>query len=63
MAREKLAALKAGLEARDLAILELALEGLSQAEIAQRAGCSERTVYRILDRLGQRLERLDGASA
>jgi RNA polymerase sigma-70 factor (ECF subfamily) len=46
------------LNANGRRIIELALEGYKTAEIAARVGRAERTVYRTLERVKGRLERL-----
>jgi RNA polymerase sigma-70 factor (ECF subfamily) len=46
-----------GLDAHDRAIVELTLQGYRPAEVAERAGAAERTVYRVLGRVRTRLER------
>ncbi|OAI53138.1 hypothetical protein AYO44_16270 [Planctomycetaceae bacterium SCGC AG-212-F19] len=43
------------LDASERLILELRLDGCKLTEIAARAGCTERTVRRILDRIRQQL--------
>jgi RNA polymerase sigma-70 factor (ECF subfamily) len=40
-------------------VLTLALEGYTQEEVAERAGCSERTVRRVLSQAEIDLEKLD----
>jgi RNA polymerase sigma-70 factor (ECF subfamily) len=43
------------LEPRDRSILELSLQGLAAPEISARAGCTERTVFRVMNRVKERL--------
>jgi DNA-directed RNA polymerase specialized sigma24 family protein len=50
--------LLAGLQGRDRQVCELRLEGYAPPEIAERAGCSEATVFRELERVQQKLHRL-----
>jgi RNA polymerase sigma-70 factor (ECF subfamily) len=50
--------LLAGLDEDDRRIVELALQGHTAAEISDQTGASERTVYRRLERIKARLERL-----
>jgi len=45
------------LEGRDRLVCELRLQGFTPPEIAQRAGCSEATVFRKLDRIKDTLRR------
>jgi RNA polymerase sigma-70 factor (ECF subfamily) len=47
-------------EGRERRILSLRLQGFTAEEIKAEVGCSERTVYRVLDRARKRLERLHG---
>jgi RNA polymerase sigma-70 factor (ECF subfamily) len=50
----------ASLSEDDRRIVELALQGFSPREISDRLGVLERTVYRRLERVKVRLERLRG---
>lgn len=52
-----------GLKGREGRILQFSLEGHSAAEIAARVGVSERSVYRLMERVRARLERLNAAEA
>jgi RNA polymerase sigma-70 factor (ECF subfamily) len=47
-----------GLDERERAIVELALQGLKAPEISPQVGVAERSVYRVLERVKGRLERL-----
>ncbi len=47
-----------GLEGEDREAVVLRLQGHTVAEIAQRLGCSERRVYRLLELIKKRLARL-----
>jgi RNA polymerase sigma-70 factor (ECF subfamily) len=58
MLAETVQQLLAGLEERERAIAELALQGYKAPEISARVGLAQRTVYRTLKRLANRLERL-----
>jgi RNA polymerase sigma-70 factor, ECF subfamily len=58
MLAETVQQLLAGLEERERAIAELALQGYKAPEISARVGLAQRTVYRTLKRLENRLERL-----
>lgn len=49
--------LLAGMEERDRPVLLLSLQGYSPAEISGRIGRTERTVYRVLERVRKKLER------
>jgi RNA polymerase sigma-70 factor, ECF subfamily len=51
-------ALFAGLDADDRRLVELSLQGHTNAEISAHTNLSERTVYRRLERIKARLERL-----
>jgi DNA-directed RNA polymerase specialized sigma24 family protein len=44
------------LEERHREVLTLSLQGYAPAEISGRLGCTERTVYRVLERVKQWLE-------
>jgi RNA polymerase sigma factor (sigma-70 family) len=44
------------LEGRQREIMTLSLQGFTPAEISPRLGCTERTVYRVLDRVKEWLE-------
>jgi RNA polymerase sigma-70 factor (ECF subfamily) len=58
MLTETVEELLAGLQERDRAIVTLALQGYSAVEISAQLGLIERTVYRVLERVKKRLERL-----
>jgi RNA polymerase sigma-70 factor (ECF subfamily) len=45
------------LDERERLLASLALQGYTRMEIAERVGCTERTVYRVLERLRRHLER------
>lgn len=47
----------AGCESPDPEVFRLCVQGYSSAEIAEQVGCSRWTVRRVLDRIGQKLER------
>ena len=47
-----------GLDATDRQIVELTLQGYKAPEISVQVGVSERSVYRLLERVKKRLERL-----
>jgi DNA-directed RNA polymerase specialized sigma24 family protein len=49
-----------GLQARGRQILTLSLQGYTVPEIKSQVGCSRRTVFRVLDQVKQRLQRLQG---
>jgi RNA polymerase sigma-70 factor (ECF subfamily) len=51
-----------GLDARDRQALALSLDGRSAAEISRELGMIERRVYRLLERVRVRLERLRDAA-
>ena len=55
---DQIKALLKGLPALYCQVLELRLQGHSATDIAPRLGISRRTVYRTLELLGQRLERM-----
>jgi RNA polymerase sigma-70 factor (ECF subfamily) len=57
---DETAALLSSLSAQDRPIVELRLQGLSTAEIAQELGRAERSVRRILERIRERLEQSIG---
>ncbi len=50
-----------GLEQRDRAIVSLSLQGYSVREIGARLGRPQRTVFRVLERVKQRMLRLQAA--
>jgi RNA polymerase sigma-70 factor (ECF subfamily) len=52
-----------GLDPGDREVVQLSLQGYKAAEISARAGVAERTVYRLLERVKGRLQRLAGADA
>lgn len=54
---ESLEGLVASLNGEERKIVELKLAEVSNEEVAQRMGCSDRTVRRLLNRLEERLER------
>ena len=55
---EELQVLLAGLDSEERAIVELRLAECTNLEAAQRLGCSERTVRRLLKRVQARLQRI-----
>jgi RNA polymerase sigma factor (sigma-70 family) len=55
-ASDRLAQLTAGCSPRDLEVLTLRHQGLTQEEIAQRTGVNDRTVRRIIESARARLE-------
>ncbi|HEX4612978.1 MAG TPA: ECF-type sigma factor [Urbifossiella sp.] len=55
---DTLAAVLAGLKDRERAVVELRLQGYEVAEVAAKAGCSERTAHRLLAAVRVRLEQL-----
>jgi len=50
------------LDPRDRTIAMLALQGYTRHEIAEQAGCTERTVYRVLARLRHQMKRATNAA-
>ena len=48
---------------RERVILELALQGLTALEVSTRVDCSERKVFRVLQRARKELERLRAGEA
>lgn len=48
---------------RDRPILELSLQGYTGLEVSEQAGCTERTVRRVLARARDRLQELDNGSS
>jgi len=50
------------LNSRDRTIAMLALEGYTRQEIAEQAGCTERTVYRVLARLRHQMKHATNAA-
>jgi RNA polymerase sigma-70 factor (ECF subfamily) len=52
-----------GFAERERRILELTLQGLAVAEVAARVGCSERKVFRVLERARSELKRLAADAA
>ena len=54
---DELEAALAGLEPAEQEMLRLCLQGHSPSEIATQVGCSRWTVRRVLDRIGNRLQR------
>jgi RNA polymerase sigma-70 factor (ECF subfamily) len=63
MLAELVEQLMAVLDERDQEIVRLALQGQPAAEISAAAGCSERTVKRVLDRVRAWLERRQANAA
>lgn len=57
MLGEIVAEMLRSLDERDRLLASLALQGYTRLEIAERVGCTERTVYRVLERLRRHLER------
>jgi RNA polymerase sigma-70 factor (ECF subfamily) len=55
---ETLEALARELDERDGKILALSLEGFAVSEVSARMGCTERTVYRVLAYIRERLEEM-----
>jgi RNA polymerase sigma-70 factor (ECF subfamily) len=55
--------LLSGMEPRDRRIVELSLQGYSALEVAERVGSTERTVYRVLERVRKQLHALRAAAA
>jgi RNA polymerase sigma-70 factor (ECF subfamily) len=55
---ETLEQLFATFQERERSILELTLQGLSAREVGTRVGCSERKVFRVLERARHELDRL-----
>jgi RNA polymerase sigma-70 factor (ECF subfamily) len=55
---EVISQLGTGLDDRDREVLRLSLDGLAVAGIAARLGCTERRVYRVLELVRGRLERM-----
>jgi RNA polymerase sigma-70 factor (ECF subfamily) len=51
------------LDARQREVLTLSLQGYAPAEISVRLGCTERTVYRVLERVKQWLEAMRSETA
>jgi RNA polymerase sigma-70 factor (ECF subfamily) len=51
-----------GLEERGRHVLSLSLQGYTVPEIKSQLGCSERTVFRVLDQVKKRLRRLQEKS-
>jgi RNA polymerase sigma-70 factor (ECF subfamily) len=58
MLAETVEQLMASLEPRQRQILSLSLQGLTVPEVSAQVGCTERTVYRALDRVKEWLEQL-----
>lgn len=52
-----------GLQGRECRIVQYSLEGHPAPEIAARVGVSERSVYRLMERIKARLERLNAEEA
>jgi RNA polymerase sigma-70 factor (ECF subfamily) len=48
---------------RDRTILALSLQGFTSAEISEQAGCTERTVYRVLAVIREQLESMRDSEA
>jgi DNA-directed RNA polymerase specialized sigma24 family protein len=51
-----------GMTERDQQILALSLQGCSVPEVSAEVGCTERTVYRVLGHIRERLETLRDVS-
>jgi RNA polymerase sigma-70 factor (ECF subfamily) len=47
-----------GFRERDRAVLALTLQGFAVAEVSGQVGCSERKVYRVLERAREELQRM-----
>jgi RNA polymerase sigma-70 factor (ECF subfamily) len=60
MLTDTLERLMRSLEGRQREVLTLSLQGYSPAEISEQLGCTERTVYRVLERVKQWLEAMRG---
>ena len=60
---EMVESLYRGLNSRECQILQLILEGHGAADIAAKVPVSERSVYRLLDRIKARLERMQAEDA
>jgi RNA polymerase sigma-70 factor (ECF subfamily) len=58
MLAETLELVLRGLDERDRTVVVLSLQGSTLPEISAELGCTERTVYRVLDRVRARLEAL-----
>jgi DNA-directed RNA polymerase specialized sigma24 family protein len=58
MLAETVESLLGGLDTRDRRIVEMNLEGYTNVEIGEQVGCTERTVYRVLEWVRSRLRRL-----
>jgi RNA polymerase sigma-70 factor (ECF subfamily) len=56
MLTETVEQLMSSLEGRQREILTLSLQGLSPHEISDQLGCTERTVYRVLERIREWLQ-------
>jgi RNA polymerase sigma-70 factor (ECF subfamily) len=52
-----------GLDERDRQVVELSLQGYKAAEISARLALAERSVYRLLERIKRKLERLGADTA
>jgi RNA polymerase sigma-70 factor (ECF subfamily) len=63
MLAETVERLLKGLEPRDRRIVEDSLQGYSAPEIGDRVGCTERTVYRVLERVRKHLQQMRAAGA
>jgi RNA polymerase sigma factor (sigma-70 family) len=61
MMAETLEGVLRGLDERDRRLVVLSLQGCTLPEISAELGCTERTVYRVLDRVKRRLEALRDA--
>ncbi len=57
MLTETVEQLMQSLDARQRQILALSLQGCPPAEISEQVGCTERTVYRVLERVKEWLQR------
>jgi RNA polymerase sigma-70 factor (ECF subfamily) len=56
MLAETVENLMRSLEPRDRQILELSLQGQAAPQISATVGCTERTIYRVLERVKERLQ-------
>jgi RNA polymerase sigma-70 factor (ECF subfamily) len=58
MLTETVERLLSRLEGRHRQILTMALQGFTRVEISEQVGCTERTVYRVLERVKEWLEQM-----
>jgi RNA polymerase sigma-70 factor, ECF subfamily len=63
MLAETVENLMRSLDPRDRQILELSLQGSDAQHISAQVGCTERTVYRVLERVKERLQGWQAESA